>query len=222
MSESKHCTCENKEKTVTLNYAGLTIEQAQTLRKDLPSSGLVYYLLPINSKNILIEFSSDKTTIQKVKFENNLSELELDNLDITIDLESYRPQFTTLKFDISIEKDGKLIKIPKYIQDIILLVVNKKYYSALKKILKSNPEDKIIHTTLSKLLGTSVSEIVDEVTAILDYPGTTDTSSYANKKTDYYSFLRKGTLNSTKTYVDLSASSTVSVTEGCNNVYCNS
>ena len=200
MCKKKDCSCENKEKTVTLNYSVLTIENAQTLRTDLPSSGIVYYLLPINSTSIIIEFSSDETTIKKIYFDNKLSELELDDLVITIDLESYRPQFSKLKFDISIEKDGKLIKIPKKIQDVILLVVNKKYYSALKEILKSNPEDKIIRTTLSQLLGTSVSEIVDEVTAVLDYPGSSDKNIYANKSKDYYTKMASGTMGSEKTY----------------------
>jgi hypothetical protein len=220
MCEKKDCSCDKKEKTVTLNYGGLRIEQSQTLRKDLPSSGLVYYLLTINSKNILIEFSSDETAIKKIKFENNLSELELDNVDITIDLESHRPQFTVLKFDISIEKDGKLIKIPKYIQDVILLVVNKKYYSALKEILKSNPEDKIIHTTLSQILGTSVSEIVDEVTAILEYPGSSNKKINANKSKDYYTKMASGTFGTAKAYSNFTTSDGCTISSGyCNNKY---
>jgi hypothetical protein len=91
MCEKKDCPCGKKETTVSLkeptvtfNYNELSIQDAQTLRTDLPSSGLVYYLLPINSTNILVVFSYDKTTIREIKFENNLSELELDNLDITL------------------------------------------------------------------------------------------------------------------------------------------
>lgn len=115
-----------------------------------------------------------------------------------------RPQFTKLKFDISYEKDGIMKKIPKYVQDIILRVVNKKYYKALKIILKTVSEDKIIYTTLSQLLGTSVSEIVDQVTAAIEYPGPTNQSLYSNKKSDHYSFLRSGTFNASKTYSNLS------------------
>jgi len=203
MCESKNCSCENKEKTVTLNYKTLSIENAQTLRKDLPSNSLVYYLIPINSKNILIEFSSNETTIKKIKFENNLSESELDNLAITIDLTNSRPQFIAFNFDISIEKDGKLIKIPKNIKDIILRVVNKKYYSALKEILKSNTEDKIIYTTLSQIIDTSVSEIVDEVTALLGYSGDSNKKINANKSKDYYTRLAPGTFGTRKVYMNL-------------------
>ena len=73
--------------------------------------------------------------------------------------------------------------------------------------MKSNPEDKIIHTTLSKLLGTSVSEIVDEVTAVLDYPGSSNKKINANKSKDYYTKLSSGTLGTTKTYSALGVAS---------------
>ena len=103
--------------------------------------------------------------------------------------------------------------------------LQKKYYTALKKILKSNPVDKIINTTLSQLIGTSVSEVVDEVTYILDYPGSSDKNIYANKSKDYYTKLASsGTFNQTKSYSSLQVVDDTSCPSNCvttkNGCYC--
>ena len=206
----------------TMPYYGLSLEWLQKVKNHEPTHAIATYLTNIN-KSVSITMDSTKGDIKGVSTNDALSELELDEYPIIIDLKSSKPAYDRVEFVASYEDNGAIRKVRRATGDIIVNIINTRLRKALKKIVINANSDNgdngsVITTTIKELIGTSVSVIVDDITGVIEsalHGNDTNILPTDTNSSDNGANMKKGTFMSIKTYSGVSATCMVSATCWC-------
>ena len=177
----------------TFSYHGLSLESLQKVKNHEPSHAIVTYLTNIN-KSVSITMDANKGDIKGISTKDALSELELDEYPIVIDLKSNKPAYDRIEFVASYEDNGVIKKVRRAAGNIIVSIINTRLRKALRQIVMNAKNDtgdsaSVITTTIKELIGTSVSVMVDDITGVIE------NALYLNDAN-----MKKGTFMSIKTY----------------------
>jgi len=171
---AQDCSC-NKKENVIINFSDLSIAQVQILRKNKPAWEMVKYFAGLDPAAVnvnvtptkMTESGEDGYTVESISFTGVLTEAQVDSIPTMIHLGSSIPSLESIRFDIEYNENGTRKRLPTWVTQIIVTVIEKIFVYEVKKELKLNNGDGVITKPLIELLGSSVSRIVDKIISII-------------------------------------------------------